>query len=59
MAQSDDDSKRISDLEAQSRSLQALIEEAQRVQREVQEHLRRIRRGESQMPGAPRKKPRQ
>ena len=58
MAHSDDDAKRIQDLEAQSQSLQALIEEAQRVQREVEEHLRRIRRGESQMPGAPRKKSR-
>lgn len=58
MTLGDDDSKRIRDLETQSRSLQALIEEAQRVQREVEEHLRRIRRGESQMPGTPRKKPR-
>jgi hypothetical protein len=56
MTLGDDDSKRIRDLEAQSRSLQALIEEARRVQREVEEHLRRIRRGESQMTGTPRKK---
>ena len=39
-----DDQKRISDLEVQSRALAELIAEARRVQREVEVHLKTLRR---------------
>jgi hypothetical protein len=43
MAAADDD-KTIKDLESQARSLQQLIDEAQRLQREIDHHLRAVRR---------------
>ena len=39
-----DEEKTIRDLEHQARSLQELIDEAQRLQREIDRHLRSVRR---------------
>ena len=44
MPTSDGDEQKMHDLEEQARALQALIDEARRLQDEIQRHLRTVRR---------------